>query len=87
MDEGNRELAADDRYHQFSEDFQKDAVPKFDELEVRYTAMDVAYKDVVTFFGENPQEMKPDEFFAIFKTFTSSWEVRSPITHCFLLYS
>ncbi|KAG2183787.1 hypothetical protein INT43_006798 [Umbelopsis isabellina] len=74
IDETKRENATDDRYHQFSEDFQKDAVPKFDELEVRYTSMDVAYKDVVTFFGENPKEMKPDEFFAIFKTFTSSWE-------------
>ncbi|KAJ2959693.1 hypothetical protein NQZ79_g4808 [Umbelopsis isabellina] len=74
IDETKREKAPDDRYHQFSEEFQKDAVPKFDELEVRYTSMDVAYKDVVTFFGENPKEMKPDEFFAIFKTFTSSWE-------------
>ncbi|ORZ12691.1 hypothetical protein BCR42DRAFT_467822 [Absidia repens] len=55
-------------------DFRNDAIDKFEQLEVRYTNMDVAYKDVVTFYGENPDQMKPDEFFGIFKTFTSSWE-------------
>ena len=35
--------------------------------------MDVAYKDVVSYFGEDPSDMKPDEFFGIFQTFTSSW--------------
>jgi cytokinesis protein len=55
--------------------FRNDAIDKFEQLEVRYTSMDVAYKDVVTFYGENPDQMKPDEFFGIFKTFTSSWEV------------
>ncbi|KAI8337692.1 hypothetical protein BC941DRAFT_352320 [Chlamydoabsidia padenii] len=54
--------------------FRNDAIDKFEQLEVRYTSMDVAYKDVVTFYGENPDQMKPDEFFGIFKTFTSSWE-------------
>jgi cytokinesis protein len=70
-----REPVPDDQYYKFVSQFQEEAVPKFDELEVRYTAMDIAYKDVVTFFGENASEMKPDEFFGIFKTFTSSWEV------------
>lgn len=56
--------------------FRDQALEKFEELEVRYTSMDVAYKDAVAFYGENPAEMKPDEFFGIFKTFTSSWEVR-----------
>jgi cytokinesis protein len=69
------ERSADDQFYKFVAQFQEEAVPKFDELEVRYTAMDIAYKDVVTFFGENASEMKPDEFFGIFKTFTSSWEV------------
>ncbi|CAO3596601.1 unnamed protein product [Absidia cylindrospora] len=55
-------------------DFRNDAIDKFEQLEVRYSNMDVAYKDVVTFYGENPDQMKPDEFFGIFKTFTSSWE-------------
>ncbi|CDS04805.1 hypothetical protein LRAMOSA07335 [Lichtheimia ramosa] len=55
-------------------EFRDKALEKFEELEVRYTSMDVAYKDAVAFYGENPNEMKPDEFFGIFKTFTSSWE-------------
>ncbi|ORZ05858.1 hypothetical protein BCR42DRAFT_427913 [Absidia repens] len=55
-------------------DFRNNAIDKFEQLEVRYTSMDVAYKDVVSFYGENPNQMKPDEFFGIFKTFTSSWE-------------
>lgn len=64
-----------DRYVDVLTNFKDMAVEKFDQLEVRYTAMDIAYKDVVTYFGENPNDMKPDEFFSIFKTFTSSWEV------------
>lgn len=53
--------------------FRDRAIEKFDQLEVRYTSMDVAYKDVVSYFGEDPSDMKPDEFFGIFQTFTSSW--------------
>ncbi|KAL7308771.1 hypothetical protein PS15m_011936 [Mucor circinelloides] len=63
-----------DNYCQIMRSFRNDAIEKFEELEVRYTSMDVAYRDVVTYFGENPDQMKPDEFFGIFKTFTSSWE-------------
>ncbi|KAI8100130.1 uncharacterized protein BX664DRAFT_355473 [Halteromyces radiatus] len=63
-----------DKFASIMSDFRDTAVEKFDQLEVRYTSMDVAYKDVVTYFGENPSDMKPDEFFSIFKTFTSSWE-------------
>lgn len=65
----------DDRFVQVMSVFRDQSIEKFDQLEVRYTSMDIAYKDVVTFFGENPRDMKPDEFFGIFKTFTSSWEV------------
>jgi hypothetical protein len=54
--------------------FRDRAIEKFDQLEVRYTSMDIAYKDVVSFFGEDPSDMKPDEFFGIFQTFISSWQ-------------
>ncbi|CAO3587923.1 unnamed protein product [Absidia cylindrospora] len=64
----------DDKFELVMSSFRDMAVEKFDQLEVRYTSMDVAYKDVVSYFGENPDDMKPDEFFSIFKTFTSSWE-------------
>ncbi|KAG1445055.1 hypothetical protein G6F56_010051 [Rhizopus delemar] len=53
--------------------FRDRAIEKFDQVEVRYTSMDIAYKDVVTYFGEDPSNMKPDEFFGIFQTFLSSW--------------
>ncbi|KAG0914538.1 hypothetical protein G6F33_004165 [Rhizopus arrhizus] len=53
--------------------FRDRAIEKFDQLEVRYTSMDIAYKDVVSYFGEDPSNMKPDEFFGIFQTFLSSW--------------
>lgn len=53
--------------------FRDRAIEKFDQVEVRYTSMDIAYKDVVSYFGEDPSEMKPDEFFGIFQTFLSSW--------------
>lgn len=64
-----------DNYAQVMRNFRNEAIEKFEELEVRYTSMDVAYRDVVSYYGENPDQMKPDEFFGIFKTFTSSWEV------------
>jgi cytokinesis protein len=64
-----------DNFERVMTSFRDASVEKFDQLEVRYTSMDVAYKDVVSYFGENPGDMKPDEFFSIFKTFTSSWEV------------
>lgn len=67
--------AGQDRFVEVMTAFRDTAIEKFDQLEVRYTSMDVAYKDVVTYFGENPRDVKPDEFFSIFKTFTSSWEV------------
>ncbi|KAI8353613.1 armadillo-type protein [Choanephora cucurbitarum] len=64
-----------DNFAQVMRNFRNEAIEKFEELEVRYTSMDIAYKDVVTYYGENPDQIKPDEFFGIFKTFTSSWEV------------
>jgi hypothetical protein len=62
-----------DNYAKVMYEFRDRAIERFDQLEVRYTSMDVAYKDVVTYFGEDPGDMKPDEFFGIFQTFTSSW--------------
>ena len=69
------DIPENDRFIEVMSQFRDTAIEKFDQLEVRYTSMDIAYKDVVTYFGENPRDMKPDEFFGVFKTFTSSWEV------------
>ncbi|KAL0089033.1 hypothetical protein J3Q64DRAFT_1443535 [Phycomyces blakesleeanus] len=76
------EAPEDDKYADVMRKFRDEAAEKFDELEVRYTSMDVAYKDVVGFYGENPGQIQPDEFFGIFKTFTSSWEVRQSKPGC-----
>jgi hypothetical protein len=63
-------------------EFRDKAMERFDQLEIRYTSMDIAYKDVVSYFGENPGDMKPDEFFGIFSTFMSSWQkAKSDIEH------
>jgi hypothetical protein len=67
------EAVEDDNYANYMYKFRDRAIEKFDQIEVRYTSMDVAYKDVVSYFGEDPGDMKPDEFFGIFQTFTSSW--------------
>ncbi|KAG0169559.1 hypothetical protein DFQ28_004162 [Apophysomyces sp. BC1034] len=72
--EEDYEAPAGDHFAKVMRKFRDEAIGKFEELEVRYTSMDVAYKDVVGYYGENPDQMKPDEFFGIFKTFTSSWE-------------
>lgn len=77
-DEENYAANPGDNFASSMHKFCREAVEKFDDLEIRYTSMDVAYKDAVSFFGENPSEMKPDEFFAIFRTFMSSWEVKIP---------
>lgn len=67
------EAEQDDNYASVMYNFRDRAIERFDQLEVRYTSMDVAYKDVVSYFGEDPGDMKPDEFFGIFQTFNSSW--------------
>lgn len=67
------EAAEEDNYAEVMYKFRDRAIERFDQLEVRYTSMDVAYKDVVSYFGEDPADMKPDEFFGIFQTFNSSW--------------
>ncbi|GAN04274.1 hypothetical protein MAM1_0059d03734 [Mucor ambiguus] len=55
-------------------DFFKNAMVRFNQLQVRYTSMTVAYNDVLLYFGEDPSDIKPDEFFNIFVKFISDWE-------------
>lgn len=69
----------DDKFKEKMTRFRKEAINTFDQVEVRYTAMDVAYKDVLVYFGEDPSHVKPDEFFGIFSTFMTDWEVKASI--------
>lgn len=38
----------------------------YDQLQVRYASMDAACKDVLLYFGEDPSNIKPDEFFSMY---------------------
>jgi len=70
----DEELEENDRFPANMRVFVERSKNKFEELQVKYTSMEVAYKDVVSYFGEDPKSTKPDEFFGIFKTFISSFE-------------
>jgi hypothetical protein len=69
------ELEENDKFPSVMKDFVIKSKQKFEELRVKYTSMEVAYKDVVAYFGEDPNHTKPDEFFGIFKIFITSFEV------------
>jgi hypothetical protein len=71
---GEYEAKTGDNFANAMYNFRDRAIERFDQMEVRYTSMDIAYKDVVSYFGEDPSNMKPDEFFGIFQTFSSSWK-------------
>ncbi|CAG8584202.1 10129_t:CDS:10 [Ambispora leptoticha] len=68
------ELEEGDRFPEIMRSFVHKSLKKFEELQVKYTSMEVAYKDVVAYYGEDPSSTKPDEFFGIFKTFVASFE-------------
>jgi cytokinesis protein len=68
------ELEETDKFPGVMKDFVIESKQKFEALQVKYTSMEVAYKDVVAYFGEDPKNTKPDEFFGIFKIFIASFE-------------
>ncbi|CAG8540895.1 117_t:CDS:10, partial [Acaulospora colombiana] len=68
------ELEENDRFAEVMRDFVVKSQEKFEQLRIKYTSMEVAYKDVLSYFGEDPNNTKPDEFFGIFKIFITSFE-------------
>jgi|SRR6185312_8565105 len=68
------ELEPNDRFPMVISGFIDKSRVKFEKLKLAYTSMEVEYKAIVAFFGEDPNSTKPDEFFSIFKTFTASFE-------------
>ncbi|KAL1923354.1 uncharacterized protein VTP21DRAFT_8334 [Calcarisporiella thermophila] len=54
-------------------EFLLGAEAKFEALEVRHNSMEVAFIDVVKYFGEDPK-ISTDEFFGIFARFLHSFE-------------
>ncbi|CAG8744722.1 14851_t:CDS:2, partial [Cetraspora pellucida] len=68
------ELEKNDKFPEIMKEFVVMSQKKFEDLQMKYTSMEVAYKDVVAYFGEDSKNTKPDEFFGIFKTFLTSFE-------------
>ncbi|KAG0022340.1 Dishevelled associated activator of morphogenesis 2 [Entomortierella chlamydospora] len=64
----------DDRFYEVMQPFIESAEKQFAVAEVAMKEMNELYEDCVKFYGENANIIKPDEFFGIFKTFTSSFE-------------
>lgn len=65
----------DDRFLPVMRDFHTQASTEFKRLYLLRNKMGEWYDKVVRYYGEDPTKMHPDEFFGIFKKFTSSWEV------------
>ncbi|KAJ2399160.1 hypothetical protein GGI23_002817 [Coemansia sp. RSA 2559] len=53
--------------------FVTNSTEQFEALLAQFTAMEEAYRHSVLVYGENPRSMTSEEFFGIFKTFTSSF--------------
>ncbi|KAF9115471.1 hypothetical protein BGX27_007724 [Mortierella sp. AM989] len=64
----------DDRFYEVMKPFIERAEAQFAVAEISMAEMGELYKDCVKYYGEDSAIMKPDEFFGIFKTFTSSFE-------------
>ena len=47
------------------------------ELLTLYSQMKQEFRQVVTFFGEDPAQMRVDDFFGIFASFTTDFQVDS----------
>jgi hypothetical protein len=57
------------------ERFYLEATIEFNRVYLLRDKMNESYEQVVRFYGEDSVTMPPDEFFGIFKTFTTTWEV------------
>jgi len=56
------------------EEYRTSATGRFEELEALYVNVDAKWKDAMVYYGENPRNKRPDEFFNIFARFLSSWK-------------
>ncbi|KAJ2863051.1 hypothetical protein GGI22_002050 [Coemansia erecta] len=71
---GNGDLSLpNDKFMLYISRFVTNSTEQFEALSAQFTAMEEAYRHSVLVYGENPRSMAPEEFFGIFKTFTSSF--------------
>jgi hypothetical protein len=75
-----RSMDEHDGYTSVMELFIGDAVERLSALKDKVIQADAAFKDVSTFYGESELsaagQNKTSAFFAIFKTFLTSWKVK-----------
>lgn len=64
---------AGDKFVPVMKEFITTATYRFSELEDSFQEMKQRYEQVVKHFGEDPSHLQPDEFFAIFDTFLTSF--------------
>lgn len=69
-------LSGQDNFIQHMKEFQKEAQEKVKLVENLFKETDQAYEHVVILYGENNKTMQPNEFFRIFSTFTTTWQVK-----------
>ncbi|KAJ1680355.1 hypothetical protein EV182_000137 [Spiromyces aspiralis] len=63
----------EDRFIEVISEFVERATEQYEGLQSQFTAMRKTYEESVRTYGEDPTRTVPDEFFGIFKTFTSSF--------------
>ena len=64
-----------DRFRPVMGKYQEKASLRFQDLQTLYINMDASWKDVMTWYGENPKVMRPDDFFGTFARFVVTWKV------------
>lgn len=64
-----------DRFSQVMSEYCEGATDQFGSLETLYLNMDAKWRSTMVLYGENPQAMRPDEFFSVFATFLTHWKV------------
>ncbi|KAK9763046.1 hypothetical protein K7432_010651 [Basidiobolus ranarum] len=60
---------SDDPFAKQMTEFINTALEDFSNMDVKFKAMDVAYHEIVSLYGEDPKSTAPEEFFGIFKSF------------------
>ncbi|SAM01118.1 hypothetical protein [Absidia glauca] len=67
-------IDSSDLFGEVMERFYLEATIEFNRVYLLRDKMNESYEQVVRFYGEDSVTMPPDEFFGIFKTFTTTWE-------------
>lgn len=74
VDSDQVENETQDRFFVVMEEHLSSATRRFDEVETLYVNVDAKWKDTMTYYGENPRNQQPSEFFSIFARFLASWK-------------